>query len=137
MTALAADRDIPRRDGLDFSFPLAASTLIYAGALVVLNSDGNATKGTAATGLVAVGVSQELVDNSAGSAGGKSVKVRRGVFRFANSAAGDAIARANIGSTCYIVDDQTVALTNGTNTRSAAGKIRDVDADGVWVEVGA
>ena len=38
--------------------------------------------------------------------------------------------------TAYIVDDQTVAKTNGSSTRSAAGTIVDVDAQGVWVRVG-
>ena len=46
----------------------------------------------------------------------------------------DAITLADVGSDCYIVDDQTVAKTNGTNTRSVAGKVFDVDADGVWVD---
>ena len=50
--------------------------------------------------------------------------------------AGDLIAQADVGADCYIVDDQTVAKTNGTNTRSVAGKIIAVDADGVWVKIG-
>jgi hypothetical protein len=41
---------------------------------------------------------------------------------------------ADVGKQCYLVDDQTVAKTDGTNTRSPAGFVRDVDADGVWVE---
>ncbi|MCY1460857.1 hypothetical protein D9M71_784510 [compost metagenome] len=57
------------------------------------------------------------------------------MFAFANSAAGDEITRADIGATAYIVDDQTVAKTDGTSTRSVAGTIRDVDSDGVWVEI--
>ncbi|MFB0515162.1 MAG: hypothetical protein ACETWG_00985, partial [Candidatus Neomarinimicrobiota bacterium] len=36
----------------------------------------------------------------------------------------------------YIVDDQTVAKTDGTGTRSPAGFIEDVDSNGVWVLVG-
>ena len=32
-----------------------------------------------------------------------------------------------------MVDDQTVAKTNGGNTRSPAGIIDSVDADGVWI----
>jgi hypothetical protein len=52
-----------------------------------------------------------------------------------NSSDADAISTANIGADCYIVDDQTVALTNGTNTRSVAGKIFDVDSAGVWVDM--
>jgi len=46
------------------------------------------------------------------------------------------IAAAEIGTYCYIVDDQTVAKTDGTATRSSAGKVFDVDAQGVWVEIG-
>jgi hypothetical protein len=70
-------------------------------------------------------------------AGAISARVRRGIFKFANSSAGDAIAQANVGVDCYIVDDQTVALTSGPNTRSRAGKVTEIDADGgIWVEVG-
>ena len=61
------------------------------------------------------------------------MQIRKGTFRFGNSASGDLIAIADIGNDCYIVDDQTVAKTNGTNTRSVAGKVHDVDAEGVWV----
>jgi len=62
--------------------------------------------------------------------------VRPGVFKFANSANGDLIAQANVCADCYIVDDNTVALTDGGGTRSRAGKIVGVDSDGVWVVVG-
>ena len=134
MTVLAADRDTPVRDGLLFEFPVAATTKIYAGAIVMLNASGDATKGAAATGQICVGRAEELVDNT-GGAGAKTVKVRKGVFRWANSASTDAITKAEIGDTCYIVDDQTVAKTDATGTRSAAGKIVDVDASGVWVLV--
>jgi hypothetical protein len=48
------------------------------------------------------------------------------------------IGLGNVGKPCYMVDDQTVAKTDGTTggaaTRSPAGWVRDVDADGVWVE---
>ena len=54
--------------------------------------------------------------------------------QFANSAATDAITLADIGKDCFIVDDQTVAKTDGSGTRSRAGRVFDVDADGVWVE---
>ena len=132
--ALSTDRATPERDGHEYSFGVAASTKIYAGALVALDSSGNATKGATATGLRGIGRAEEQVDNSGGSAGDKTIRVRSGTFRFANSSAGDALARGDIGATCYIVDDQTVAKTNGTNTRSAAGKVVGVESDGVWVE---
>ena len=135
MAALSADRNTPIRTAEDFEFPVAASTLIYAGSLVCINASSLATKGAVATTLKCVGVAQERADNSAGAASAIRVKVRRGCFRFANSSAGDLIALADVGADCYIVDDQTVAKTNGGSTRSVAGKIRDVDADGVWVQI--
>jgi hypothetical protein len=135
MAALTGDRDTKSREGSDRVFPVAAAARIHLGALIVLNA-GNAEPGSTALNLVAVGVAKEPVDNSAGAAGDKDVPVRRGVFLFNNSAAGDAITAADIGSDCFIADDQTVAKTDGTGTRSAAGKVFDVDAQGVWVAVG-
>ena len=135
MAALSADRNTPIRTAEDFEFPVAASTLIYAGSLVCINASSLATKGAVATTLKCVGVAQERADNSAGAASAIRVKVRRGCFRFSNSSAADLIALADIGADCFIVDDQTVAKTNGGSTRSVAGKIRDVDADGVWVQI--
>ncbi len=134
MTAATADRNTKRRDGVEFSFPAAASKIL-AGTLVVLNSSGYAEGASTATGLQAVGVAQETVDNAGGSAGDLNVPVRRGVFAFANSTSTDEITRTDIGSTCYLVDNQTVAKTDGTSTRSAAGTVRDVNDAGVWVEL--
>ncbi len=135
MTALTKDRNTPRRDGIQFSDPVAASTRIFAGSIVCLNAAGNAVPGSTATTLKARGVAQEHVDNRDGSAGALHVETRRGVFPFANSTTTDEITRADIGAEAYIVDDQTVAKTSATNTRSVAGVIRDVDSDGVWVEI--
>lgn len=135
MGALTADRNTVSREGSDFEFPVAAATKIFAGSIVGFNAAAvYASKGVTSTTLKTVGVAIEQADNSAGAAGDIRVKVRRGVWRFGNSTAGDLITLANVGSDCYVVDDQTVALTNGTATRSVAGKIRDVDAAGVWVE---
>lgn len=134
MTALAADRLTPKRISHQFAFGVAASTKIYAGGMVAINASGYATKGATSTTLKCVGVATEQADNSAGADGAINVPVERGTWRFANSSAGDAIGLANVGATCYMVDDQTVALTNGGSTRSAAGIVRDVDAAGVWVE---
>jgi len=134
MAALAKDRSTPARPGDVIKVPVIASDTIYAGSLVVRASGGNAAPGSAATGLVALGRAEETVDNSSGSAGDKEVTVRRGVFLWGNSAGADLIAKSDIGNDCYIVDDQTVAKTNNSNSRSKAGKILGVDSGGVWVE---
>ena len=134
MTALAADRNTAERAGQDYSGPVAANVVIYAGALICLDAAGNMTPGATATTLVAAGRADERVDNTGGAAGALTVRWRRGLFRWANSAGADEITRAEVGDTAYIVDDQTVAKTDGTSTRSAAGIIRDVDDVGVWIE---
>lgn len=136
MTAQAADRQIVRREGETFEFPVAAGVTCYIGAIAVLDSSGNVKPGVTATGLIPAGVFTAQVDNSTGSAADVTATVQPGTFRFGNSAGGDEITKAEIGDTCYLVDDQTVAKTNGSSTRSAAGQIVDVDTSGVWVRVG-
>jgi hypothetical protein len=131
---LTSDRNTPVRDGANITHPVAASKKIYAGSLVVLNATGYAEPGSTATTLTAAGRAEAQVDNSAGADGALTITVRRGIFCFANHS--DAVTRTEIGKSCYIVDDQTVAKTDGTGTRSVAGKVIDLDGSGVWVEVG-
>ena len=135
MAALAKDRNTPSRAGADFVFPVAAATKIFAGALVALDASGDATKGAVSTALIGVGRAEEQIDNT-GAAGAESIKVARGAFRWENSAAADEITKAEIGDACFIVDDQTVAKTDGSGTRSKAGIVADVDDLGVWVNMG-
>jgi hypothetical protein len=132
--ALTTDRNTPHREGCLVNHPVAAAKKIYAGSLVVLNAAGYAEPGSTATTLTAVGRAEAQVNNSGGANGAKTIDVRRGVFCFANNA--DAVTRAEIGKSCYVVDDYSVAKTNGTGTRSVAGKVIDVTSEGVWVEIG-
>lgn len=136
MAALTKDRNTPEAEGKFLVAKLAAGAKVFAGAIVCRNAAGFAVPASTALNLKVLGRAEETVDNAAGVAGDKSVRVRRGVYRWENSAAGEAIAAADIGNDAYLVDDQTVAKTNGAGTRSAAGKIVDVDALGVWVETG-
>ena len=134
--SLTAPRDTRRRDGVTNHRALAAGARIFAGALVALNAAGFLVRGSEALNLRADGVARESVDNTGGLDGAKLCKVEPGVYHFENSAAADAITRADIRNDCFIVTDQRVARTNGGNTRSIAGRIVDVDAQGVWVRVG-
>lgn len=137
MAALAAARNTveyhPSPFKMPHEFPAAAAKKLYKGAIACLDASGNVTPGATATGLKALGRVAFEADNSAGGAGAIRCKVDGGVFRYANSAAADAIASADKGNLCYIVDDQTVAKTDGGSTRSTAGRIYAVDSDGVWV----
>ena len=134
MSALTADRNTPWKRAELIPVPVAVNARIYAGALVVANATGFAVPGSTATTLTYLGRAEVAADNTGGSDGAKVVQVRRlRAFKFANHGA-DPVTQAELGKACYIVDDQTVAKTNGGNTRSAAGKVVGVDADGVWVE---
>lgn len=135
MVALTSERTGSRREGTDYSDPVAAATKIFGGGIVCLNAAGDATKGATALNLKIIGRAKATADNSAGAAGAINVETETGIFRFANSAAGDLIARADIGAGAFLVDDQTVAKTNGGGTRSGAGTIVDVDAQGVWIRI--
>jgi hypothetical protein len=131
MVALSTDRNTPElmageREGL-----LGAAQAVFIGSILMRNAAGQLVKGATAVGSFGVGRAEDR--NTSVGAGVTSQRYRPGVFKFANSAAGDLIAIADIGAACYIVDDQTVAKTNGAATRSPAGIIDGVDATGVWV----
>ncbi len=131
---LTQDRNTPKTQGDGDGIPVKASTLIYAGALVCSDSSGRAVPGGTAGAVLARGRAEEHADNSSGADGDISVRVRRGRFRWDNSSSGDAIAAADVGNPCFVVDDHTVAKTIGAGNRIVAGNIVDVDAQGVWVE---
>lgn len=134
MTAATKDRDTQEVIGRFRSGPIAANVKCYAGTIACVDASGNVTKGATATTLKAIGVFDQAYDNTGGAAGAFTAEAKRGIYGpFANSSAGDLIAASDVGSTCYIVDDQTVAKTNGSATRSAAGVVHAVDTAGVWV----
>lgn len=135
MPPLTSDRNTVARIGDDRAGLLAANVTIHAGALVMRNADGYLLPGKTATNLMGVGRAEHPSDNAAGADGDQRVTFRTGVFRYANAGGGDAISRPDIGTICFAVDDQTVARTDGTGTRSRAGIVEDVDAQGVWVRL--
>lgn len=142
MTALAADKARTRwGDARSVgSVPAAASTITYAGSLVAVvtgGSDGYGRPAATATTHAVLGVATKKVDNSAGAAGAETIPYETGVFSFENSSAGDLIDQGDVGALCYVVDDDTVALTNGSSSRSVAGIIMGMDGTKVKVLVGA
>jgi hypothetical protein len=133
--ALSASRDTKRRgsDVLleDLEFDVAASTKIYQGSMVATDASGNAVPASASAALIVWGRAELEADNSAGIAGAKKVRVKRGAFRWKN---GDTIVKADIGKLCYASDDETVNKGDGSAARPLAGRIVDLDSGGVYVE---
>ena len=136
MVVLTADRNTPKMVGgvdLTVNLPISAGQIIFQGALCAIDTaDGEITEGVVSTTLVSLGRAKTAVDNTAD---GLSVEVEQGIFRWANSG-GDAVPAAQAGADCFIEDDQTVSAANGGATRSRAGIVVLVDADGVWVQMG-
>lgn len=133
MAAQTADRYLVRHDDPATGVhggTLKAAAKIFKGSLVVRDASGYLIKGSTSTTLIPMGVSPETVDNTSGANGDKSVTLMTGAFEFENSTAGDLIGLTEIGVDVYIVDDQTVAKTNGGSTRSRAGKCVGVTSAG-------
>lgn len=144
MTAITTARRIFERDDILTPVPVAAKTLIPEGAIVCLNATGYAVNGSAAKGLVYFGCADATADNTGGADGGLVLLVRRNrAFLWENDGT---VTQAHVGKPAYIVDNQTVGATDGSTpasddgktpatdaSRSAAGTIIMVDADGVWV----
>ena len=129
--ALTAERLTPSRTGSSLYLDVAGSTTIYAGGMVAVNANGNATNAGDVANLKVVGRAESTVDNSSGTNGQLKITVAVGIFRWANEAN---VTDANIGDICYVVDDQTVSVTNSGSQSIIAGIVTDVDTDGVWVD---
>ena len=149
MAALTAARDT-RQDGVgdgkavvsEIGLKQLANVKIYPGALVVIQSGvGYAKPAVTGTGLIACGVADPdpllpVSDSTGLNSGDLVVRVLQGVFAFNNSTSGDLIAQADVGKKCFIVDDNTVAKTSASATRSVAGVIVGINSiDGVYVAV--
>lgn len=123
------------------AFPVKGNVKIFEGAIVVLGADGFAKPATAALGLTACGHSRgrpggggtpglaSTIDSTGLADGALTVEVVPGTRKWFSGGGGDAITVAS-GQDCYLMDDQTVGATDGGGTRSFAGRVIAVDADG-------
>lgn len=120
MGNLTADRKSIRKDGTLFAHPVAASTTIYAGALVSLDASGNAVPSSDTATDTFAGKADMRADNASGSAGDVTLEGHReGVFEF--NAVG--MAQADTNDDAYVVDDNTVGkgiLAQPTNVTGVA-----------------
>ncbi|MCH8274212.1 MAG: hypothetical protein IH851_05430 [Armatimonadetes bacterium] len=116
MAALTKAYETQQKPTVIVSYPVAASTTIYKGALVGVNSIGYVVPMDHATAsLTYMGIAEETVDNSSGSDGDVSVRVSKtgsGVFADAGTA-----TQADIGQTLNVKTDNevqvgTLSLTN-------------------------
>lgn len=134
MASLTRDRNTPEISG-DFVVLLMAPVRIFGGGIVCVDAGGLAVPGGHLAAVRAIGRAEESVDNRLGVPAAISVKVRRGIFKWDNSATLP-VTPADLHQQCYVQDDQTVraydAAPDAVNI--PAGRVVRVDADGIFVD---
>jgi hypothetical protein len=132
MAALTKDRITEKKVSGLKSYPVAASTKIYAGALVGLNSGGFAVPASDTAGVRVVGVADAQVDNSAGANGALTVNVDADIVaRFPAIS----ITQAMVGQVMYVVDDNTFDDALGTNAIKAGRLVEFISTTEGWLHV--
>ena len=124
MTATTTDRESKRSDGKLKSMKIS-NVKIPKGVLVCVNTSGYVTSGSDTASYLFAGVSYEQVDNSAGAAGDKEIRVEKtGEHTFAFGA-GNA-SQASVGKEVCITDNQTVDDAATTTNDIKCGVIAEV-----------
>ena len=133
MTATTTARESKRKDGELIAYKMAA-VKIPKGALVNISAAGYATNASDASGETFAGVAYETVDNSAGSAGDKVIRVEStGAFEFVDGGANG--AQTDVGVEFKIVDNQTVTDAATTNNLKAGICVENVDANTTRIRI--
>lgn len=118
MTALAKDFDTKVKAGNRYDiggpFPIAASALLYQGALCGFDAAGRVVECTAANGVHVAGVARKQYDNSAGAAAALNTELEYGVHRFNNQTDGNALVQADVGKPVFLYDDNSVGKFSAT-----------------------
>lgn len=110
---------------------IAASTTVYKGSWVCINSSGYAVAGADTAGYRFAGLAENKVDNSSGSNGDTQVPVwTAGIIE----ATFDAVTQADVGKECYILDSGTLTLVNSIENIRAGKVVEYIDSTSARVE---
>lgn len=115
--------DVRRQPGEVLPFKLN-NVKIFEGALVSVNSSGYAVNATDTSGDIFVGVADETVDNSGGSAGDKEIKVRIGGI--VNVDSEFSAAQTNVTDLVYAYDNHTVSSAATMTNDVLVGRVVEV-----------
>lgn len=124
MAALTADKSRSvAGNGVGTEYPVAASTTIYAGALVSLNASGLAIPGADTASTTCVGIAAAGADNSSGSASDINVTVQRGQVETLNHTD---LAQADVGKVVVVENDNSVTDAAGATNDIPAGVLLSI-----------
>ena len=128
--ALSADASIPRKEGGLQSFPVEATTQIYKGAVVCLNTSGYLVAGADTNGYRFAGIAYENVLGT--TQGALNCRVyTHGVFKLTCTS----ITQAMVGRLVYVTDDATV--DESSSYYVCVGRITEyVSTTQAWVDIG-
>lgn len=118
------------------SYLVAASTTIYQGTLVMLNTSGYLVPAADTASCKVVGWADEKIDNSAGSAGDKSCRV---ISNVTGKMTASSVSLGNLDAPLlYVVDDQTVDETTPANSVKAGAHVTPfISSTEAWVFIPA
>jgi hypothetical protein len=129
MTALTKDFAREYREGVELEFLVKSGSQIFAGAFVMLDTDGLLIPGADTASCTFAGVAMENVLGD----GAKTCRVRtEGTFTVATSG----LTQAAVGVKAYLADDTTVALAATTTNDVLVGRItKFISATKVQVKI--
>ncbi len=137
MAALTGKRALRTVKASHLELDATASQTYHQGALVGFDTaTGLVDLGAASTTLIPIGTVAEskTLDGSGGKINVKLFREMSAIW-MVNAGGGDAVVAGDIGGIAYVLDDQTVANNDATNTRSVMGRIWKLDSTkGVLVE---
>lgn len=127
------------RDGILMPVPLVALALVLQGTFAVVNAAGYAvaSKDVGGADQSCVGVWDNSAENMGANGDVFACARRKQQFLVKNSTV-DPVAQSDLGAVVYIEDNQTIAKTDGTGTRSVGGYFMGFDLqfpEFVWVEI--
>ena len=119
--------------------PLAALALVLQGTFAVVDANGFAVASAEVGGAdqSCVGIWDHSAENT-GADGDVVACVRRKQQFLVRNSAVDPVTQADLGAAVFIEDNQTIAKTDGTGTRSLCGYFMGFDLEYpefVWVEI--
>lgn len=119
--------------------PLAALALVLQGTFAVVDANGFAVASADVGGAdqSCIGIWDHSAENSGADGEVVACVRRKQQFLVSNSTA-DPVTQADLGAVVYVEDNQTIAKTDGTGTRSVAGYFMGFDLENpayVWVEI--
>lgn len=140
--ALSTDiiRNNPEKGGRLF-LPVRADQVIHEGALIAQRRGTNlaeiADPNNPRNDLIVRGVARNSVDTTGKANGSANVGVDPGLWGDFKSAGGlDEITTDDLDALVFMLDDDTLSLTDQTGTLSPAGRVRFVDDDGyITIEI--